>query len=173
MIYEDSDGCIVVDGDAYASKSQAYLAARKLYNKSIGRESNGRLGGTRIRKSVISHSGMDFEPEYTKRLNEEFGQTKKVRCYILGLIGISYCYLYGEWDFDPAFREYDNDKRERYIDWLMCRGGSAIRMCGRIDTLEISRIGGTIYGRYVKSKKLRLKQKNKWKKKNTMNSQRG
>lgn len=170
MIHYDGEGRIVVEGVPYENPTHAYLAFRKLYNKSLGRATKRRIDTLTARRSVISHYGIDFVKEYAERLNEEFKDTKKADCYVLGLIGISYCYVYSESGFDPAFRDYDDDKRERYLDWLMCAGTSGVRFCGRMDTLDIKVIYGTPYGRYVRSKKLKLR--DKWKKTNTTNNPR-
>ena len=159
-MYVDADGCYVVGGEKCKTLSEAYEAFRVLYNRSLGNARRHGLGTIRQRKSVISHRGIDFKKEYVDALNEEFKDTRKVKCYVLGIVDITYGYMYGEWYYDPAFREYDNDKRERYLDWLMAAGSTAARMCGRMDRLVVRKVCGVTYGWYVSHKrKSRTKKK--------------
>lgn len=152
LMYIDERGRYVVDGVPYSTANAAAIAFVKMYNRLQGKAIKRRLGRVQVRKSRMSHRGMDFCAGYVEKLNEEFKDTKKVDCYIAGIIGISYCYLYDEQDFDPAFRDYDDDKRERYIDWLIAAGSTAVRMCGRMDRLVVRKICGMTYGYYVSHK---------------------
>lgn len=152
LMYDD--GCaFIVDGQRYEDANAAYRAFRRLYNKSLGKASRRRLGNVGTRKDVISHRGMDFEDEYVKQLKEEFRESPKARCYVLGIIGISYGYMYGEWFYDPAFCEWDDDRRERYIDWLIAAGSTGVRMCGRMDRMVRRKRGKMMTGQYVQHKK--------------------
>lgn len=158
LMYMDGD-VFVIDGERYSSVNGAYEAFRRLYNKSLGKASKRRIGNVTTRKYLISHRGMDFAEEYRDSLNEEFADSSRVKCRILGILGISYCYLFGEQDFDASFREWDDDKRERYIDWLMCAGTSAVRMFGRMDKLVVTKRGKLNVGRYVSHKRKHTKKR--------------
>lgn len=152
-MYVDSEGYYVVDGERCKTLSEAYEAFRVLYNRSLGKAGKRRLGTIRQRKSVVSRRGICFKKEYVDALNEEFKDTRKVNCYVLGIVGVTYGYMYGEWYYDPSFREYDDDKRERYFDWLMAAGSTAARMCGRMDRLVVRKVCGMTYGWYVSHKR--------------------
>lgn len=159
LMYKDEQGRYVVDGDAYTSVNAAFDAFRRMYNRRQGKVGSRKLGRIASRKSIMSHRGMDFYKGYVEDLNEEFKDTAKVKCYIAGLIGISYYYLYDEQHFDPAFQHYDDEKRERYLDWLIAAGTTAVRMCGRMDRLVVRTVHGMKYGHYVGYKRRRRTKK--------------
>ena len=152
MMFIDVDGKYVVEGVKYYSADAAYRAFRRLYDKSLGRAAKQRYDNLKPRKSLVTHKGMCFDEKYIDALNEELKDTKKVKCYILGILGISYGYMYGCWDFDSQFCDYDDDKRERYIDWIIGAGTNGVRMCGRMDRLVFEKHGKMMVGRYVSHK---------------------
>ena len=161
-MYEKYDG-YVVEGEWYEDADAAYIAFKRLYDKSLGKATRRRIGNVTTRKHVISHRGVDFEDGYVEKLNEEFARCGKVNCYILGIVGISYGYMFGEWGFDPAFCEWDDDRRERYVDWLIAAGSTGVRMCGRKDKLVRYKVGKMTYGRYIPYKSKKSKAQHKWK----------
>lgn len=159
MMYIDEDGLFVIDGERYDNVNQAYRAFRKSYNKFVGRVASRKIGA-KVRKTVISHRGIDFEKEYSERLRQEFEGTGKVRCYVLGILGLSYVYIFDEPESTTALFDYDDDRRERYVDWLLSAGTTGVRMCGRMNRLVVKNGSGG----YVSNKLRRFNTKHTKKK---------
>lgn len=154
-MYIDDDGLFVVDGEAYKSADDAYDAFRRLYNRTLGKASRRRLGNVGQRKWVISRRGICFNDEYVQRLKEEFGETKKVKCYILGLFDISYGYIFDASEFDSVVHELDDEGYQRYLDWLFCSKTTSVRTYGKSDKLIKKKYGGIVTGYYVANKRKR------------------
>ena len=134
MMYIDDDGAYVIDGERYVNVNEAYRAFKRLHNKLAGKVASRRIGA-KERKSVLSHRGFDFEEGYAERLRQEFEGTGKVRCYVLGRLGLSYIYIFDDIDYEARFCDDDNDRRERYLDWLLSSKTTGVMMCGRMDRL--------------------------------------
>ena len=159
------DGVFVVDGERYASENEAYDAVKRLYNKSLCKAGRRRLGVVGNRKWVISRRGIDFNDEYVQKLHEEFGGTKKVRCYIIGLFDISYGYIFDASEFDSVVHEFDDEKFQRYLDWLFCSKTTSVRTYGKSDKLVKKKYGGIVTGYYVANKRKRNTHKKNGRKK--------
>lgn len=130
---ENRDGKPILDGLQCSSPDEAYLLFRNKYNKALGKASYKKLGHIGQRTERITQAGIDFNEEYKEKLKEEFSDGHRIRCYIIGLIGTSYCRIFGQWGFGDQFSDYDDDRSERYLDWLLASGMDNTSLFGRRD----------------------------------------
>lgn len=125
------DGKPMFDGVQCGSADNAYLLYRNRYNKALGKATHKKYGHVGQRTDRITKVGIDFEKEYLESLRDEFSGEPKVNGYIIGLIGTTYCRMFGIDGHDG-----DEEFSERYIDWLMSSGMPGIRLCGRRDKIR-------------------------------------
>ena len=169
-MYINDAGEYVVDGECYTSVNAAYVAFRRLYGKSLGKAGKRRIENLRQRKWAISKRGIDFNDEYVQKLKEEFGGTKKVRCYIIGLFDISYGYVLSESEFDNVVCDLDDAGYNRYLDWLFCSKYNNLIVCGKTDKMVKRTYGGITVGYYVENKRKRNKRRKNGRRKKTRQS---
>lgn len=125
---ESVDGDILFDGVRCSSAEDAYKLYRSRYNASLGKDTHSRYGHVGERTERLASTGICFDDMYRDSIVSEFGGRGKIRTYILGILGISYCKTFGEWDLD---RDITDDQYDRYIDWILCEGLHNMRLYGR------------------------------------------
>ena len=117
--YYGSEKCLSADN--------AYNRFRDDYHRGIGREFYHRLNQYGRRVERIHGRGFVFsDPSYLERLADKFRHTGRVRTRLLGLVGIHYCWMIGDWDL-PEIEEEDSDE---YFDWLLGKGTGALYKVG-------------------------------------------
>ena len=99
----------------------AYSRFKEEYHKSLGKRNFRRLDA-KPRTTRITEVGVRFPEWYAKELSEEFGNLPRVPYVIEGLIGTSYCRMFGSDWFPEEVAGFDDEKYERFIDWLLCAG---------------------------------------------------
>ena len=144
---EKTEGKILFNGDYCASAAAAYQLFRAKYNKALGTANHLKFGHVGQRVERITRVGIDFDSQYMQELQDRFGGTKKVRYYILGLVGSVYCRSFGSWDFDTVLEQLDDEGVEEYLDWLMCAGFKNARLHGRRDQVGRTNIKNYNNGR--------------------------
>ena len=130
---ERSGKAVLFDGTRCPSVSAAYQLFKSRYNKALGAATHLMLGHVGQRVERITRVGIDFDKEYKDTLCSKFGSSKKVKYYILGLIGVTYCRMFGSWDFGIDLYDIDEEETEQYLDWLMCAGVGNTMLYGRRD----------------------------------------
>lgn len=95
----------------------AYKRLRKDYYESLGRVAAFRFNAKR-RKERIHGFGFVFAEECKPR---PLG-TKRVQCWMLGMLDICYCRMFGQWDI-PVDTEEEFDT---WFDWALSQGSGAI-----------------------------------------------
>lgn len=125
----------IVNNDRYASSNEAYIAFKCIYNnKKLQRKSTkSMLGRRNVRTKRIPCVGINFNDEYKDELKTEFSGCKSVKYYIAGILGTSYCKIFGQDNFDHIKSIDDENKSERYLDWLMCADIKNTKLFGRRD----------------------------------------
>ena len=126
---ERKNDVVLFNGKRCGSVNDAYLLYRTLYNAALGKNAYGKYGHVGQRVERITETGIEFESGYKESLAEEFSGESKVRCYMLGMLGASYCRVFGQCDFGNGFSKAEDT--ERYIDWLLGFGMKNTRLCDR------------------------------------------
>lgn len=122
------DGIIYYGGRVCRNADDAYCHFRDDYHAGLGKRVYRRLNYP-DRTERIHETAIVFEEEYGRELDREFvGYDKRIPTRLLGLAGVSYCWIFSGKDF-PDFEE---DKYWRWFEWLYSgRGRSLIRHLGK------------------------------------------
>ena len=121
------------DGEYYygsircKSVDDAYCRFREDYHEEIGRRAYRRLNRVGQRQERIHGCGFDFTEDYSNELARKYAGYGRVRCWIMGLVGISYCRMVGIWDW----ADIDDDAFWEYLDWLFDRRSNATYVVGK------------------------------------------
>ena len=124
--------------------NDAYRLFRRDYHESLGRNAWLRLDNIR-RTERIHGFGFVFSPECAPQPMD----CKRVQCWMLGLMGVSYCRMFGMWDI-PVKTEEEFD---RWFDWALSKGSRAIL------TRELRSKRGRTSKRYLSKSKKPIKSK--------------
>ena len=123
------DGDIIrVDDASFSTADDAYKLFRNLYNKALGKANYSKLGHSGVRTSRITATGIVFTPEYLSILRRRYIGVPRVRCYLMGLIGSSYCKIVGCYDLKEFSTE---EETERYLDWVFSKDSGLLRQYDR------------------------------------------
>lgn len=125
---EGSDDGILFDGVRCSSADDAYRLYRSRYNSSLGKDTHSRYGHVGERTERLTKTGICFDDKYRESIVSEFGGRDRIRTYIIGILGVSYCKIFGEWDLDE---DITDEQYDRYIDWILCDGLHNMRLYGR------------------------------------------
>lgn len=118
------DGRIFYGEIRCSDADDAYCRFRADYHASIGREAFLRLNRLGQRTERIHGYGFDFVQEQIP-VRREVG---RIKAYMLGLVGTSYCRGVGRWDL-PC-EALDDDSAWEFIDWIFSRRSGALRTVG-------------------------------------------
>ena len=124
------------------SVDDAYRCFRNDYHDSIGRKAFSRLDRLGQRIERIHGFGFCFKDEDRRALEREFRDFPKSRCVLLGLVGISYCWICGEGDV-PELGEH---RFEDWFDWAFMSGSGGMSYTGKRD--KVGRTSKRIRRRY-------------------------
>lgn len=121
----------LVDGLPVCGAEGAYAAFRRLWNAALGGAVRHRLGVRWLRTERLHDAGCHFRPWYAARLSARYGGCGRVRAYLLGLVGTSYCRIVDVSDYAPALSgspsEWgDAEEVESEVDWLLCAGSTSL-----------------------------------------------
>ena len=121
------DGRIYYGEELCCDIDDAYMRFRRDYHDSIGRKAFSRLDRLGQRKERIHGFGYIFTDG--ESLLREFHDTGRHKCYLLGLLHISYCWILGRGDMP----DFDEDKLDRWLDWAFMKGSGALSFIGKRD----------------------------------------
>lgn len=119
IIYYGSVPCRTVD--------EAYRMFRNDYHKELGRQMCYRLN-SRARKERVHGYKSYYTSGRSRDLNEKFSGYQRVKCWQMGLVGLSYCHAIGCW-YMPEFDSEDD--LDDFIDWLLDANSNALQVIGR------------------------------------------
>lgn len=123
------DGILYYGGCRCRDADDAYRRFRDDYHSSLGRDASRRLNRYGSRKERIRGFGFVLVDDVRESLQRTFGECGKCKCYQLGLVGISYAFILGCWDY-PVLSDTD---LELWIDWALSSGSKALVRKGRKD----------------------------------------
>lgn len=129
----------------------AYEYFRKDYHKSLGKVATLRLDHIGNRKERIHSYGFVFSDSYLQSINATIPQipAKRVKCYFMGLVGISYCRMIGIHDvlrsFPSASTLSDEDYR-RIIDRIFSSESRLLFQVGKKE--KVGRTSKSLKKRY-------------------------
>ena len=121
------NGVIYYGNQVCKDADDAYVRFRDDYHASLGRVAYLRLDRIGQRKERVHGFGFVFDPPF-QDAPDEFRGLGRVRCRILGFLGIAYSRIVGAWDL-PEFT--DEQQYERWLDWAFSKGSGALRTVGR------------------------------------------
>lgn len=124
---------ILVDGVEAGSVEEAYNVFRLKYNKTLGKANHLKLGHRGVRTTRITKPGMFLTPEYRQRLEKEYGNTGRVRWYLMGVLATSYSKMTGCDFFDKVYEGFTGQQADEYLDWVFSRGSAMLVQYGRRD----------------------------------------
>lgn len=131
------DGVYRYGGKECESVDEAYRMFREDYHGSIGRKAFSRLDRLGQRRERMHGKGFCFCEADRRFLEEKFRGFPKRRCYLLGLVGISYCWIGDVPDIDDA---------EDWLDWAFMKGSGGMSYAGKKD--KVGRTSKRIRKRY-------------------------
>lgn len=120
-------GVIYYGETACKSSDEAYLLFREEYHGELGRRVYRRLN-SKARKERLHGYKSFYTEQRSAYLREKFSGYPKVRCWLMGIVGISYCHAIGSW-YMPEFE--DEDDLDDFIDWLLDVNSKALRVIDR------------------------------------------
>ena len=103
----------------------AYNRFRDDYNAACGKMAFRRLGRIGQRTERIHGSGFDFS-EDCRPDGDEFRRYGRLRCWMGGLIGISYSRITGL----QAYGHVPDEVFDRWLDWAFTRGSGGLITLG-------------------------------------------
>lgn len=134
------DGRLYYGNDLCKSADDAYRRFRKDYHESLGRNVHIRLDRLGHRKERIHGYGFVFSDGNS--FGECFKDYGRTRCYILGLMGLSYVRSIGIWDY----RMIPDEQFEDWLDWVFAKGSKALKTVGVTD--KVGRTSKRLKTRY-------------------------
>ena len=124
---EKRDGYFYYGDKRCVNADDAYRLFKQDYHRALGKRVYRRLERLGTRMERVHGFGIDFTQEYSDELARRFSGYGRVRCRIMGIVGISYCRMVGIWDMPDV----DDDEFPAYLDWLMDRRSNALYVVGR------------------------------------------
>ena len=121
------DGCFYYGDECCKSADAAYRRFKDDYHRDLGKQVYRRLERLGARTERIHGFGIDFTKEYSDELAAKYAEYGRVRCRIMGIVGISYCRMVGIWDLPDV----PDDQFASYLDWLLDRRSHALYVVGR------------------------------------------
>ncbi|MBQ3950055.1 MAG: hypothetical protein II661_06230 [Bacteroidales bacterium] len=103
----------------------AYALFRADYHKELGKQVFKYLNRCGQRTERIH--GCGFYREKGLLDTERFESLPRVPSYILGIVCLSYCRIFGCWDYP----DLDDEQFDRWLDWALTRGSTAFYIVGR------------------------------------------
>ena len=103
---------------------EAYRLFREDFHNSLGKAYYRRLNVPARVERIHGHKTWMTDCRY-EEAEKLFSGTGRVKCYIMGMVDISYVYTIGLWDIPDV----DEQRIADYMDWLFCRPGT-LRMMG-------------------------------------------
>ena len=108
------------------SVEDAYRRFREDYHGELGKRVYRRLDA-RSRKERVHGFKSFYTDGYSRYLAERFGGYGRVACWLMGIVGISYCHAVGGW----YLPELEEDDMWEFIDWLLDSSSNALKVIGR------------------------------------------
>ena len=106
--------------------NEAYLWYRDAYHYELGKQVYKRLDriGQRTERThgIGYYYAWEDEPQ-----DKEFWNCKPTRYYVMGILGISYCYMVGSWDMPSHKSEEEFD---RWYYWAFEHGSRGLTLAG-------------------------------------------
>lgn len=122
-------GSEIYYGNQYCkSIDYAYKLYRRDYHQMLGKAVYQRLDRLGQRTEYLHGYGFVFSDN---SLKDRFDNSKRTKCYILCLNGLSYIRTMGIWDYSDI-REEDFDD---WLDWVYTRDGKHLRTVGVKDLI--------------------------------------
>lgn len=112
---------------ACSNAGEAYGLFREDYHKELGKRVYRRLNRVGQREERVHGFGSYYPVKYSDELAEKYGNTGRVRSYLMGIVDISYCRMVGIWDMP----DISDDECDAYLDWLVDRKSNALYLVGR------------------------------------------
>ena len=119
------DGALYYGGRRCRGPEEAYSRFRDDYNAACGRNAYRRLGRIGQRTERIHGSGFDFA-EGSLPEGDEFGRYGKLRCWMGGLVGLSYSRITGL----QAYGHIPDEVFDGWLDWALSRGSGGLITLG-------------------------------------------
>lgn len=105
---------------------EAYALYREDYHKSLGRQVYKQLD--RVGQRTERTHGIGYYFSWREQPDsKEFLYCKRTRYYVMGLLGISYCYMVGSWDIPEHNTEADFD---RWYNWAFDHNSNGLVLAG-------------------------------------------
>lgn len=133
------DGVLYYGEQRCESVDEVYACFRKDYHRSLGRDASRYLNRLGSRKDRIHGFGFVFSDADALR---QFNTGRRLDCYFMGLVGISYVRSIGRWNYDHI---PDSDFDD-YLDWVFSKGSGALRTLGLKE--KTGRTSSRLHARY-------------------------
>lgn len=121
------DGTIYYGDTACRNAGEAYMLFRDDYHRELGKKVYRRLG-SRARHERVHGYKSYYSESRSRYLADKFDGYSRVKCWQMGIVGISYCHAIGSW-YMPWFDSEDD--LDDFIDWLLDVKSNAIRVIGK------------------------------------------
>lgn len=120
------DGIIHYGNIPCRSADEAYSMFRKDYHDELGKRVYRRLN-MRARTERLHGYKSYYTEERSEYLQKRFSDYPKVKGWLMGIVGISYCHAIGSW-YMP---QMDEDTTWDFIDYLLDVKSNALIITGR------------------------------------------
>jgi hypothetical protein len=148
------DGRYYYGEDICRDVDDAYEKFRDDYHELLGKQVWRQLDRTGQRMER-THGIGSFHPWREQPDGREFINYRPARYYVLGIVGISYWYKVGSWDF-PGIA--DEEKFDRWLEWAFTKGSRGLVLKGHRPGSR-----GRTGKEYIKSRDDKKKHNNKTK----------
>lgn len=126
-LIERRNGDLYYGDELCKSADAAYRRFRSDYHVELGRNAYYRLD--RIGQRFERIHGYGFVFRDGNSFGEHFRPRGRTKCYILGLVGLSYVRTIGAWDYS----DISDNEFEDWLDWVFSRHSGALIMVGNRD----------------------------------------
>lgn len=121
------DGIIYYGGQPCDDIDDAYMLFRRDYHDSIGRRAFSRMDRLGQRSERIHGFGFVFRGGHG--LGSVVHGHRRRRCFLLGLVNLSYCWIVGLSDM----ARLDERELDGYIDMIFEKGSGMLKFIGKRD----------------------------------------
>jgi len=121
------DGVVFYGGLACESVNEAYKRFRTDYHEELGKRVYRRLDSRKRVERIHGYKSY-YSESRSRYLADKFSGFPRVKGWLMGIVGTSYCHAFGSW-YMPEFK--NEDDAWDFIDWMLDVNSDAVTIVGR------------------------------------------